>query len=118
MEQTLWMIESPEINIISFDCQAQMYELMGVIQTPATFEFEGTTYMNQFDAQNIKTLLQGTLKDYRAAQSKFQAMQRGQGQQTHAQGLSLEALFGGGPAQPAPEHEKSAIEPSFDGLLF
>ena len=48
-------------------------------------------------------------------------MQRGQGQQTHAQGLSLEALFGGGPVgpeQPAQEQEKASIEPSFDGLLF
>ena len=120
-EQALWMIESPTINLISFDCQPQMYELMGVIQTPDTFEYEGKTYMNQFDANNIKTLLTGTLKDYKAAQSKFQAMQRGQGQQTHAQGLSLEALFGGGPVgpeQPAQEQEKSSIEPSFDGLLF
>ena len=120
-EQALWMIESPNINLISFDCQPQMYELMGVIQTPDTFEYEGKTYMNQFDAKNIKTLLPGTLKDYKAAQSKFQAMQRGQGQQTHAQGLSLEALFGGGPVgpeQPAQEQEKASIEPSFDGLLF
>ena len=118
IEQALWMIESPEINIISFDCQPQMYELMGVIQTPETFEYEGTTYINQFNQQNIKTLLQGTLSDYKAAQSQYQGMQRNQGQQQN-QGLSLESLFGNmGPSAPAPEPVKESIEPSFDGLLF
>ena len=122
-EQTLWMLESPAINLISFDCQAQMYELMGVIQTPDIFEYEGTTYQNPFDANSIKTVLQGTLKDYKAAQSKFKAMQRNQGQRIQggqSPALSLESLFGTPAAHDpiAPEQDKGAIEPSFDGLLF